>query len=180
MLDSCGGGLAFWATGFAFAYGGDDDGPKTFIGNTNFFLRNDDVQFEQWFFQFAFACALSSIVAGTIAERTKMTAYLLYSVVLAGFVYPVVSRVRTIIEWWFFLSSGQEGFFWFEIDNVSFFKIRFHVCMMYRSHMPSGRRMDSFRIQPLIRCGVRVQSIWRDLVQCTWLVVSLPWSLPSS
>jgi Amt family ammonium transporter len=91
LLDSCGGGLAFWACGYAFAYGGDDDGvAKTFIGNTNFFLMGD-VRYESWFFQFAFACALSSIVAGTIAERTKMTAYLLYSVFLVGFVYPVVS-----------------------------------------------------------------------------------------
>lgn len=91
LLDSCGGGLAFWACGFAFAYGGDDDGPKTFIGNQNFFLTGD-VQHHQWFFQFAFACALSSIVAGTIAERTAMSAYLLYSAFLAGFVYPVVAH----------------------------------------------------------------------------------------
>jgi Ammonium Transporter Family len=89
--DSCGGGLAFWAVGYAFAYGGDDDGPKTFVGNKGFFLQGDDnIRFENWFFQFAFACALSSIVAGTIAERTQMKAYLLYSVFLSGFVYPVV------------------------------------------------------------------------------------------
>lgn len=36
------------------------------------------------FFQYTFACALSSIVAGTIAERTKMTAYLCYSIFLGG------------------------------------------------------------------------------------------------
>jgi Amt family ammonium transporter len=29
-------------------------------------------------------------VAGTLAERCQMVAYLCYSVVLAGFVYPVV------------------------------------------------------------------------------------------
>jgi Amt family ammonium transporter len=40
LLDSCGGGIAFWATGYAFAYGGDDDGGKTFVGNANFFLRD--------------------------------------------------------------------------------------------------------------------------------------------
>jgi len=92
LLDSAGGGLAFWAVGFAFAYGGDDGGKKTFIGNTNFFLSDPDTNLAFWFFQFAFACALSSIVAGTIAERTKMAAYLLYSVFLAGFVYPVVAH----------------------------------------------------------------------------------------
>lgn len=104
LLDSCGGGLAFWAVGYAFAYGGDDDGPKTFVGTRGFFLKGDDIQFENWFFQFAFACALSSIVAGTIAERTQMKAYLLYSVFLAGFCYPVVAHA-----WWStngFLSSG--------------------------------------------------------------------------
>ena len=31
-----------------------------------------------------------TIVAGTLAERCQMAAYLCYSIVLAGFVYPVV------------------------------------------------------------------------------------------
>lgn len=94
LLDSCGGGLAFWAVGYAFAYGGEDDtDKKTFVGNQGFFLKNDgDIRLENWFFQFAFACALSSIVAGTIAERTQMKAYLLYSVFLVGFVYPVCAH----------------------------------------------------------------------------------------
>jgi ammonium transporter, Amt family len=91
LLDSCGGGIAFWICGFAFAYGGEDKGgAKTFVGNTNFFLMGDDIDYKTFFFQFTFACALSSIVAGTIAERTKMTAYLYYSAFLVGFVYPVV------------------------------------------------------------------------------------------
>ncbi len=97
LLDSCGGGIAYWACGYAFAYGGDlQYGPKTFVGNTNFFLMNNDVSYEFWFFQFAFACALSSIVAGTIAERTQMKAYLMFSFFLVGFVYPVVSYVSVI------------------------------------------------------------------------------------
>jgi Amt family ammonium transporter len=118
LLDSCGGGLAFWCCGYAFAYGGDDEGgPKTFIGNTGFFLRNDDIQYENWFFQFAFACALSSIVAGTIAERTKMEAYLLYSVFLVGFVYPVVRRFLFVKFCQLFLSSDQILF-----SSISHFK----------------------------------------------------------
>lgn len=92
LLDSCGGGLTFWAVGYAFAYGGDNDGDKTFVGNKGFFLKGDDIRLENWFFQFAFACALSSIVAGTIAERTQMKAYLLYSTFLVAFVYPVAAH----------------------------------------------------------------------------------------
>jgi Amt family ammonium transporter len=68
LLDSCGGGLAFWSVGYAFAYGGDDDGSKTFVGNAGFFLKGDNIRMENWFFQFAFACALSSIVAGTVRQ----------------------------------------------------------------------------------------------------------------
>jgi len=93
LLDSAGGGLMFWICGYAFAYGGDDpEKGVTFIGNSGFFLASNDIQYESFFFQFAFACALSSIVAGTIAERCKMSAYLGYSIFLVGFVYPVVAH----------------------------------------------------------------------------------------
>ena len=61
LLDSAGGGLAFWSVGYAFAYGGDSKatGDKTFIGTQGFFMQNDTIRFENWFFQFAFACAVS-------------------------------------------------------------------------------------------------------------------------
>jgi Amt family ammonium transporter len=80
-------------TGYAFAYGGDgvETSEWTFIGKENFFLMGD-INHAYWFFQFAFACALSSIVAGTIAERTQMKGYLLYSFFLVGFAYPVVAH----------------------------------------------------------------------------------------
>ena len=92
LLDSCGGGIAYWVCGWAFAYGGDlVGGPVTFIGNTDFFLMYNAGTLHVWLYQFAFACAVSSIVAGTVAERCKMTAYLFFSFFLVGFVYPVVS-----------------------------------------------------------------------------------------
>lgn len=92
LLDSAGGAFGFWSIGFAFAYGGQDKSlGKTFIGTSGFFLTGDtDMEF--WFFQYTFACALSSIVAGTIAERTKMMAYLCYSIFLCGFLYPVCAH----------------------------------------------------------------------------------------
>jgi Amt family ammonium transporter len=93
LLDSVGGAIAYWTTGYAFSYGGDNcsNSRKTLLGHISFVTMND-IDYSFWFFQFTFACATSSIVAGAIAERAKMSAYLLYSFFLVGFVYPVVAH----------------------------------------------------------------------------------------
>ena len=91
LLDACGAAIAFYTVGYAFAFGGmEPESPeKTFIGHTNFFLMDvDDLAF--WLFQYAFSAAAATIVAGTLAERCQMAAYMCYSVLLAGWVYPIV------------------------------------------------------------------------------------------
>ena len=98
-----GSGLAFFAVGYAFAYGGTPqdtldvytqepvDAPITFIGTQNFFLI-DVNNYAFWLYQYAFAATSTTIVAGTLAERCQMTAYLLYSTFLTSFVYPIIAH----------------------------------------------------------------------------------------
>ncbi|MCY3504667.1 MAG: ammonium transporter [Chloroflexi bacterium] len=92
MIDACVGGISFWLVGWAFAYG-VSDASNEFIGLGNFGLNQlaeAGYGHADWFFQFAFAAAAATIVAGALAGRTKYSAYLIYTVVVTGFIYPVV------------------------------------------------------------------------------------------
>ena len=42
-----------------------------------------------WFFQMVFVATAASIVSGTVAERIKVWPFLIFVVVLAGFIYPI-------------------------------------------------------------------------------------------
>ena len=94
ILDACIGAISFWLVGYAFAYGGrDGDSAGAFIGSTNFALAHEDqdnTRWHSWFFQFAFAATAATIVSGSVAERTKFSAYFIYSVIITAFIYPVV------------------------------------------------------------------------------------------
>ena len=88
LIDACGASFAFYSVGYAFAFG-DSNTPNGFIGTTNFFLMGvHDVAF--WLYMYAFSAASCTIAAGTLAERCQMASYFYYSMLLSGFVYPIV------------------------------------------------------------------------------------------
>ena len=88
FLDFCIASLGFWAFGFALMMGGG--AASGFIGLEGFFLADfDDGELVSWFFQMVFAGTAATIIAGAMAERTKINAYFAYSFLVGAVVYPI-------------------------------------------------------------------------------------------
>mmetsp|Transcript_22429 Transcript_22429/g.71736 ORF Transcript_22429/g.71736 Transcript_22429/m.71736 type:complete len:458 (-) Transcript_22429:242-1615(-) len=113
LLDACLGAIIWWAWGMGVAYGdsGSEDG-NVFIGTASggagaFFAAGwgtdfnpyDGYTISLWFFQYVFAAAAATIVSGAVAERAQLVAYLIYTSVITGFIYPVVVH-------WVWCSNG--------------------------------------------------------------------------
>ena len=90
--------LAFFAVGYAIAFGGGND----WFGDSGFFLSGSapfDIGSSGvgnlttasfFFFQVVFAATAVTIASGAMAERTKFVAYLFFSAVMCAVIYPVV------------------------------------------------------------------------------------------
>jgi ammonium transporter, Amt family len=93
FMDFSVGALVYWAIGFGLAYGGSTLGGFVAYGGIgdSFFL-SDPAQSTSWFFQVVFAATAATIVSGAMAERTKFSSYLMYTVFISGFIYPIVSH----------------------------------------------------------------------------------------
>ena len=147
--------MAFFAFGFAFAYGGThgeiipqdmhSDHNHTFIGTENFFLI-DYENYAFWFFQYVFAATSTTIVAGTLAERSQMVAYFLYSIVLSGFVFPIIAHAVWCIEGFLNAFKGNRLFDCGMLDIAGAGVV--HVTGGFTALIASkilGPRMDRFR-----------------------------------
>jgi len=98
-LDACIGAIVWYLFGYGVATSGN-----AFIGSTsgNFalsgFVKGDTsadyssggTDWIDFFFSYTFAAAASTIVSGAVAERCQLSAYLVYTVFITGFIYPVV------------------------------------------------------------------------------------------
>lgn len=91
LMDFAMGSLAYWAIGFGLMFGVSKTG---FFGTTGFFLSDFTVGGDPWvlafwMFQVVFAATAATIVSGAMAERTKFSGYLIYSVIVSALIYPV-------------------------------------------------------------------------------------------
>ena len=99
LMDFSLGSIAYWAIGFAIMFGAGN----LFMGTSGWFVPSDSGVFGSlewssvpthaaWLFQLVFAATAATIVSGAMAERTQFKSYLIYSVFITGFIYPVVGH----------------------------------------------------------------------------------------
>jgi Amt family ammonium transporter len=90
LMDFSIGTLAFFLVGFGLMFG-ETNG---LFGTTLFGFMEPDPAAADWnwtflIFQTVFAGTAATIVSGAMAERTKFTSYLIYSLFICAFIYPV-------------------------------------------------------------------------------------------
>ena len=93
--------VMYLVMGYAIMYGGSTGGylPDVWFGNIisnssaeEVIASNGDTYYSgasDFFFQVVFVATAMSIVSGAVAERMKLWSFLLFAIILTGFIYPI-------------------------------------------------------------------------------------------
>ena len=89
LMDFCIGTVVFILIGYGLMMG--EHGRLGLIGRPEWgmFLNFDGFDWSSFVFQLVFCATAATIVSGAMAERTKFTAYCLYSAIISLIVYPI-------------------------------------------------------------------------------------------
>ena len=98
LMDFVLGSIIYWIIGYGLMYGKSVGG---FLGiPTGWFSKLSEAavidggmtEYATLFFQTVFCATAATIVSGAMAERTKFSAYLVYSVCISLFIYPIAGH----------------------------------------------------------------------------------------
>jgi Amt family ammonium transporter len=116
FLDFMLGSLLFFFVGYGIMFG-----EGGFIGVPNFFnldINPTDLPVEGFLvFQTVFCATAATIVSGAMAERTKFHMYLIYTICISVFIYPVSGHWTWGGGW---LMNGEEGSFMMNTFGATF------------------------------------------------------------
>lgn len=80
-----GGDGSLYLPNISFLIGGDNSVEEVLASNGDIYYSNG----ADFFFQVVFVATAMSIVSGAVAERMKLWAFLVFAVVMTGFIYPM-------------------------------------------------------------------------------------------
>ena len=91
LMDFCVGTVAFLVLGFGLMSGEDALGGFIGLPTLGMFATSgfDAVDWANFFFQLVFCATAATIVSGAMAERTKFSTYIIYSLFISLVIYPI-------------------------------------------------------------------------------------------
>ncbi|MBQ4035359.1 MAG: ammonium transporter [Paludibacteraceae bacterium] len=120
LVDFSFGSILFWLFGFGLMFGCDGAGfmGTPSFGSLDFFTAPGGLPKEGvLIFQTVFCATAATIVSGAMAERTKFSMYLIYSLIISLVIYPISGHWTWGGGW---LMNGEDGSFMMNLFGHTF------------------------------------------------------------
>ena len=116
LMDFCIGTFMFFLIGASLLLGNDMGG---FIGKLDFniFSHYGNYDYSTFVFNLVFCATTATIVSGAMAERTKFSMYLVYTIFISVLIYPISGHWTWGGGW---LMNGEEGSFMMNLFGTTF------------------------------------------------------------